>query len=135
MSTRVQKRRATARAALVRYASCLRQNGVDVPAPDTSGNGPVLDTKGIDTSSSKFKTAQSGCQARVRRRRAVSACLRVRPSVEPAALARPSLRLTLRSPTRHLPYQEPDSSTIEPDRSVLLRAAGPSKHPESRVDG
>ena len=53
----------TARAALVKYASCLRQNGVNVPAPNTSGNGPVFNTKGINTSSTKFKTAQSKCQS------------------------------------------------------------------------
>jgi hypothetical protein len=54
---------ASARAGLAKYAACLRQNGVNVPAPNTSGKGPVFDTKGIDTSSSKFKVAQSKCQS------------------------------------------------------------------------
>jgi hypothetical protein len=57
---------ATARAALVKYASCLRQNGVNVPAPNTSGKGPVFDTKGIDTSSAAFKSAQSKCQSDIK---------------------------------------------------------------------
>jgi hypothetical protein len=54
---------ASARAGLAKYAACLRQNGIDVPAPNTTGKGPVFSTKGIDTSSSKFKAAQSKCQS------------------------------------------------------------------------
>ena len=53
---------ASARAGLAKYAACLRQNGINVPAPNTTGKGPVFSTKGIDTSSSKFKAAQSKCQ-------------------------------------------------------------------------
>jgi hypothetical protein len=54
---------ASARAGLVKYAACLRQNGINVPEPNTTGEGPVFSTKGIDTSSSKFKAAQSKCQS------------------------------------------------------------------------
>jgi hypothetical protein len=54
---------ASARAGLAKYAACLRQNGINVPAPNTTGKGPVFDTKGIDASSSKFKAAQSKCQS------------------------------------------------------------------------
>jgi hypothetical protein len=50
-------------AALAKFATCLRENGVNVPAPNTSGNGPVFDTKGIDTSSAKFKAAEAKCQS------------------------------------------------------------------------
>ncbi len=49
--------------ALTKFAECMRENGVNVPAPNTSGNGPVFDTKGIDTSSSQFKTAESKCRS------------------------------------------------------------------------
>jgi hypothetical protein len=56
----------TARAALAKYATCLRQSGINVPEPNTSGNGPVFNTKGIDTSSSKFKAAQSKCQGNLK---------------------------------------------------------------------
>ena len=52
----------SARAGLVKFAACLRQNGIDVPAPNTTGKGPVFSTKGIDTSSSKFTAAQSKCR-------------------------------------------------------------------------
>jgi hypothetical protein len=54
---------ASARAGLVKYAACLRQNGINVPAPNTTGKGPVFSTKGIDTSSSKFKAAEKKCQS------------------------------------------------------------------------
>jgi hypothetical protein len=49
--------------ALAKYAECLRQNGVNVPAPNTSGKGPVFDTKGIDTTSPQFKTATTKCRS------------------------------------------------------------------------
>ena len=56
----------TARAALVKYASCLRQNGINVPAPNTTASGPVFNTKGIDTSSTKFKAAEGKCQSELK---------------------------------------------------------------------
>jgi hypothetical protein len=52
--------------ALAKFATCLRQNGVNVPAPNTSGKGPVFDTKGIDTSSAQFKAAEVKCQSVLR---------------------------------------------------------------------
>jgi len=54
---------ASAKAALTKYASCMRENGVNLPAPDTSGKGPVFSTKGLDTSSQAFKSAQKACQS------------------------------------------------------------------------
>jgi hypothetical protein len=53
----------TFKAALAKFATCLRQNGVNVPAPDTSGKGPVFNTKGINTGSAQFKAAESKCQS------------------------------------------------------------------------
>ena len=50
-------------AALAKFATCMRENGVNVPAPNTSGSGPVFDTKGIDTSSAQFKAAEAKCQS------------------------------------------------------------------------
>jgi hypothetical protein len=50
------------KAALAKFATCLNQNGVKVPAPNTSGKGPVFDTKGINTSSAQFKTAETKCR-------------------------------------------------------------------------
>jgi hypothetical protein len=50
------------RKALATYAACLRQNGVNVPAPNTSGKGPVFSTKGINTNSPQFKSAATKCR-------------------------------------------------------------------------
>jgi hypothetical protein len=49
--------------ALTKFASCMRENGVNIPAPNTSGNGPIFDTKGIDTASTQFRTAESKCRS------------------------------------------------------------------------
>jgi hypothetical protein len=49
-------------AALTKFAACLRENGVDVPPPNTSGNGPIFSTKGINTASAQFQTAQTKCR-------------------------------------------------------------------------
>jgi hypothetical protein len=50
-------------AVLARYAACLRQNGVNVGEPNTSGKGPIFDTKGINTGSAKFKAAEANCRS------------------------------------------------------------------------
>jgi hypothetical protein len=51
------------KAALGKYAACLRQNGIDVPGPNTSGNGPIFDTKGINTTSPQFRNASKKCRS------------------------------------------------------------------------
>ena len=48
-------------AALNKFAACMRSNGVNVPAPNTSGSGPLFDTKGLDTTSASFKAAEAKC--------------------------------------------------------------------------
>ena len=52
---------AAAKTALTKFASCMRSNGVDVPAPNTSGNGPLFNDKGLDTTSAAFKAAETKC--------------------------------------------------------------------------
>jgi hypothetical protein len=47
--------------ALAKFAECMRQNGVPVPKPNTSGKGPIFSTKGLDTKSAKFREAQKKC--------------------------------------------------------------------------
>jgi hypothetical protein len=42
---------------------CLRQNGVNVPVPNTSGNGPAFNLKGVNTSSPQFRAAALKCRA------------------------------------------------------------------------
>lgn len=50
-------------AALTKFAACMRENGVNVPAPNTSGNGPIFGTKGLNTAGAQFKTAEAKCSA------------------------------------------------------------------------
>jgi hypothetical protein len=51
------------RTALTKYAACLRTNGISLPAPNFSGTGPVFNTKGINTTSAAFTTAETRCKA------------------------------------------------------------------------
>jgi hypothetical protein len=57
---------ATAKAAFTRFAACMRENGVNLPAPNTSGNGPIFNTGGIDTSGATFKAAEAKCRGDLR---------------------------------------------------------------------
>ena len=54
---------ATAKAALTKFAACMRENGINLPAPNTSGTGPVFNTSGINTTSATFKTAEGKCRS------------------------------------------------------------------------
>jgi len=49
--------------ALAKFAECLRQNGVNVPTPNTSGKGPVFNTKGLNVASPQFKAATGKCRS------------------------------------------------------------------------
>jgi hypothetical protein len=53
------------RQTLTKFVVCLQKHGVAVPTPSTSGSGPVLNIKGIDTSSAKFKAAWARCRGSV----------------------------------------------------------------------
>jgi hypothetical protein len=54
------------KATLTKFAACMRENGVNLPAPNTSGKGPVFNTKGIDTTSTAFKNAQTKCRSKLK---------------------------------------------------------------------
>jgi hypothetical protein len=56
----------TFKTALAKFATCMRENGVNIPAPNTSGSGPIFNTKGIDTASTQFKTAETKCSSDLR---------------------------------------------------------------------
>jgi hypothetical protein len=45
-------------AALEKFAACIRENGVNLPPPDTTG-GRIFDTSHLDTSSPQFKAAET----------------------------------------------------------------------------
>ena len=44
-----------------KFAACMRKNGVKLPQPNTSGNGPIFNTKSIDTKSAAFEAADAKC--------------------------------------------------------------------------
>lgn len=52
--------------AIAKFATCMRENGVNVPQPNTSGNGPVFSTKGLNTNSPQFKAAETKCSSDLR---------------------------------------------------------------------
>jgi hypothetical protein len=52
--------------ALAKFAECLRSKGINLPAPNTTGSGPIFDTKGINAKSPKFKAATSACASQLR---------------------------------------------------------------------
>ncbi len=54
------------RTALTAFGTCMNNNGVKLPAPNTSGTGPVFNTQGIDTTSASFKAASTKCQSVLR---------------------------------------------------------------------
>ena len=58
---------AAGKAALEKFAACMRENGVNVPKPNTSGNGPVFNTSGINTQSAAFRTAEARCRSELPR--------------------------------------------------------------------
>ena len=47
--------------ALAKVSSCMRENGVAIPKANTSGKGPIFSSKNLNTSSAKFKTAETKC--------------------------------------------------------------------------
>jgi hypothetical protein len=50
-------------AALAKFAACMRENGMNVPAPNTSGNGPIFSTKGLNTARAQFQAAEAKCRS------------------------------------------------------------------------
>jgi hypothetical protein len=52
--------------ALNNFAACMRKNGEPLPAPNTSGKGPIFNTTGLNTSSSTFQAAEAKCSSILR---------------------------------------------------------------------
>jgi hypothetical protein len=50
------------RAALTRFVACVRRHGFNLPAPNTSGNGPVFDPHKVNRSDPRFLAASRTCQ-------------------------------------------------------------------------
>ncbi len=64
--------------ALASFATCMRENGVNVPQPNTSGTGPVFNIKGLNTASAQFRAAESKCSVKLQ------GTFRARPGGGPA---------------------------------------------------
>lgn len=47
------------------FAACMRAEGIKVGTPNTSGNGPILDTQGLDRNSAKFRAASRHCASKL----------------------------------------------------------------------
>jgi hypothetical protein len=52
--------------ALAKFATCMREHGVNVPAPNASGKGPIFNTKGLNSNSTKFRAAETKCSGDLR---------------------------------------------------------------------
>lgn len=50
------------RTALQAFAACVRRHGVPLPAPNTTGHGPVFSAKGIDIHTGRFREALAACR-------------------------------------------------------------------------
>jgi hypothetical protein len=74
------------RSALASFAECMRRHGINLPAPNTSGSGPIFNTGTINTNSAQFKAAQSACRAVLRAARPGAG---VTPSAPPGGEASP----------------------------------------------
>jgi hypothetical protein len=61
LGTQTQLSKASFKKSLEAFATCMRSNGIALPTPNTSGKGPVFDTKGVNTSSPAFRSAQLKC--------------------------------------------------------------------------
>jgi hypothetical protein len=73
--------------ALSKFAICLRAHGIKLPEPRTSGKdkGPVFDTKGVNTKSAQFRSAETACSGALRA--SLPATAGTRPTEQPETQA------------------------------------------------
>jgi hypothetical protein len=60
-TTPVAPRTQQLRAALARFARCLRSHGVNVPEPNTSGTGPLFPRSSVNPASPQYRAAAQAC--------------------------------------------------------------------------
>jgi hypothetical protein len=53
--------KAAEQAALVKFVACMHTNGIALPAPNTTGTGPVFNTSKVNTKSAAFTAAYTKC--------------------------------------------------------------------------
>jgi len=51
------------RESIEEYASCMGENGYELPKPNVSGEGPVFNESDVDREDPKFETADGKCQS------------------------------------------------------------------------
>jgi len=54
------------RAALTKFVACVRRHGFNLPAPNTSGTGPVFDPRKVNRDDPKLVAASRACQGLLR---------------------------------------------------------------------
>jgi hypothetical protein len=55
-----------AKKALSKFAACMRENGIKIGEPNTSGKGSIFNTKGISTNTAAFASAETKCRSDLR---------------------------------------------------------------------
>jgi hypothetical protein len=55
-----------AKKALSRFAACMRESGIKIGEPNTSGKGAIFNTKGINTTTAAFASAETKCRSDLR---------------------------------------------------------------------
>jgi len=53
------------RKSIKEYVACMGENGVELPEPNLSGEGPVFKESEVDREAPKFKAANEKCQSRL----------------------------------------------------------------------
>lgn len=53
------------RKSIKEYVACMGENGVELPEPNLSGEGPVFEESEVDREDPKFKAANEKCQSRL----------------------------------------------------------------------
>lgn len=53
------------RKSIEEYAACMGENGVELPEPNLSGEGPVFKESEVDREAPKFEAANEKCQSRL----------------------------------------------------------------------
>jgi hypothetical protein len=51
------------RSALTHFADCLRGHGVKIPAPKSSGKGPLFSARGVNTNTPQYRAAVAKCRS------------------------------------------------------------------------
>jgi hypothetical protein len=134
---------------VVRFDDCLRQHGVKIPAPNTSGKGPVSNFKGVNTASPQFREAQKKCFPAMRaalktveagRVTGSAGQTKVSPPSRPPVKVAPKVTHTLQQFTACMRehgvtnFPEPEGATFNTSHSHLDPSSAQYKAAETKCD-